>query len=597
MLYRDPAELDVLLAHLRLARGDHQWVEAKRSHEQLPRDLWTTLSAFANDGGGVVLLGVDELSAFRVTGVQNPAKLQAELGGLCERMSPPLRPTIDIVTHPDGAVVVAQIPQISRPQQPCHYPDQGGPHDTSYIRVGDADMRMTRNEVEDLLSTARNEDMSRRSAPTHSALNTKAVAALFGEEVPARDGTLQRQGIISEDGTPTWCGWLALGDHPQDRTALARVACRRTTRHGDPAGTRQVGEHVEGTVGELLDATLDWLKGTLTAAQVFRDGQLLDELDVPIEALRETVSNALIHRSFTPAMESTMISVEVSTQVVSVSSPGGLHLGVDLKHLGVNAQSAPRNYALVRLAERLRTPTGARIVESQTSGIARADIACHRARAAPVLFDAHPARVTVLALRGELDTAFVARAAPEIAECAGLLRVAAFALRLQQARESDPASALHRVWLDATVATRLLAPARLETGLRALGELVDRGLLVERPGFNRSTWTAAPRLLQPASPPPVPAGAQQRDPLPTTHPRTRRKQVPNELLRALAEADANGLSARELARMSSALAPSTVRKHLTRALEAELIQATTDSPHDPNRRYILTALGSRQLGR
>ena len=53
MLIQTLDELCVTLESLRAARGDHQWIEAKRARSSLPVDLWKSLSALANAGGGV----------------------------------------------------------------------------------------------------------------------------------------------------------------------------------------------------------------------------------------------------------------------------------------------------------------------------------------------------------------------------------------------------------------------------------------------------------------------------------------------------------------------------------------------------------------
>ncbi|WP_282096997.1 RNA-binding domain-containing protein [Stutzerimonas nosocomialis] len=46
----------------------------------LPEDFWPTYSAFANTGGGVVVLGVREKKGqFHLEGIANPAKVRKEL--------------------------------------------------------------------------------------------------------------------------------------------------------------------------------------------------------------------------------------------------------------------------------------------------------------------------------------------------------------------------------------------------------------------------------------------------------------------------------------------------------------------------------------
>ena len=104
---------------------------------------------------------------------------------------------------------------------------------------------------------------------------------------------------------------------------------------------------------------------------------------------------------------------------------------------------------------------------------------------------------------------------------------------------------------------------------------------VERPLFGRVAWQLAPPTSGPTAGPP-------------TVVRTRQTRVPAELLQALAD-NAAGLGVRELSDVG--MADSTLRKHLKRALDIGLIASTTDSIHDPHRRYTLTKLGQRQLNR
>ena len=149
MLIETPEDLDNLLSELRAAGSDHQWVEAKKARGGLPQDLWKSLSAFANDGGGLVLLGVDEgRRAFDITGLEDAGATAALLQSLPGQAEPPLRPAIATVVHTSGVVLAAHIPIVPQAQQPCHFPHHGDVHQTSYIRVGDADMDLKPAEVD-----------------------------------------------------------------------------------------------------------------------------------------------------------------------------------------------------------------------------------------------------------------------------------------------------------------------------------------------------------------------------------------------------------------------------------------------------------------
>jgi ATP-dependent DNA helicase RecG len=591
-------ELQAVLVQLRAVRSDHQWVEAKRAQTRLPADLWTSLSAFANsDLGGLVLLGVDEASgAFDVTGVGDPGQVAAELQVACAGLEPALRPAIHVITHPDGFVVVAHIQPVPRNERPCHRPDKGA-RESSYIRVGDSDQRMAVPEVEDLLANRVGIDHSLRPAPGGVTLDVPAVAQL---EARARARTprhaevsdhhlLFMLGATSEDGHPTLAGMLAVGGMPQRYSASARVAYRRLPRQGAAEGARFAARHFEGTVGEILDDAIAALEVDLDPVQVMSKGQLHDELDVPREALREVLSNALVHRSLTVSQETASVAIEVSDDLVTVTSPGGLHVNADLRQLGLEAISAPRNLALVRICEHLTTPAGGRIIESQASGIAAADRACRRFGTAPALFSASPARFAVVLIRKTLDLPATQRrwalAGNDLDHVDA--RLVAFAERLEALQDEDALSQLAQVHLDAHLAARLLTTSP-ENGALLLGRLAERRVLTSRQLPDRTVWEATVPVT---SDQPPAAGT-----VPTPTRGARRSEQIARLLTAVAASPSGELRARDMVDVLGLASSRSRNKVITDAVAKGLIEPTRDGIHDPKRAYRLTSEGRRQLG-
>ncbi len=579
MFVQTVQELDDLLVGLRAARGDHQWIEAKRARSAMPTELWKSLSALANSSGGLVVLGVDEQrGTFAVTGVEDPAKMSADLQSLCSRAEPPLRPAISIVAHPDGAVVVGHVASVQRSYQPCHFPDHGPVQQSSFVRVGDGDIQLTPVEVDDMLAVRSPRDDSRRPAPDGAGFETRALNAHFGRRSVSRNVVLRRAGVVTETDTPTLAGWLALGRHPGDVSPLGRVACMAQPRPGDPPGSRQRGTHIEGTVGEILDGVLGWLDDQMGLVQVDRQGRLVDELDYPRAALREALSNALMHRSLSPSAESTSIAVRVTDSAVTITNPGGLHPGVDPHRLGLSPLSTPRNYALVHLCGQLTSPQGLLLVEAQASGIARADRLCRDAGVAPLVFAVQPAMFSAVAIRGRLDLARVATEWPAIAHDPAALRIVAFIDRFERLRAEDPSSVAYQVILDATTASRLLTPALPEQTISLLESLAEARVLRLVPQFERLAWTLADR------------GESSKQKLLNVA----RTDAVAAILDAIA-ATSDGQLRPHDTRLD--VAERAMRNAFKRAADAGLIEATTDGLHDPNRAYRLTEHGRRQLAR
>jgi len=589
-------ELDQLLAELRAVGAEHGAVEAKRAENRLPLTAWQSLSAFANTDGGILLLGVDENGgAFDVTGVQDAAAVRQQLQSACSELEPPLRPQISIVDDDAGAVIVAELGPIARTERPCHRAAIG-PYASSFKRVGDADELMTRPEVEEMLAGRARQDRSRRPAPEGAVLDQRAAAAfcqhvreMSDRNAEASEEAILRSWGVTVDGQPSIAGLLALGDNPAGITPAARIAYRRFPRVGDPEGARQAATHLEGTVGELLDDAVSRVRRDLDPVQVERDGHLFDDYDVPLVALREVAGNALLHRSLSDAQETTSVAIEVSEEAVMITSPGGVHVTADPALLGLDTISGVRNFTLVHVCEELSTPAGARIVENQASGIAAADRACRGSGTMPALFIDQPASFRVILLRGRLDTA----AATELLQARGveptpdLVRVVSIAQRLERAIDETPISGLNRIGLDASLAARAVAPSTLDDGAAILRRLEDARVLERRHTRHGSSWR-----LRPVE------DAARQDRAEQAPPRRRRQvdRVP-DLLKAIALSGAGELSSSELGRELNLASTRSISGWIARAAEAGLIEATTESPYDPNRAYRLTEPGRALVAR
>lgn len=581
-----PDELDALLADLRVFGADHQTIEAKRARVDVPETLRDSLIAMANADGGTVLLGVDERGgAFAVTGVEDPGRVSSALQSTCAELEPPLRPRITLVGHSDGTVVCAEFPPVPRAQRPCHR-RVDGPHASSFVRVGDADQLLDPGEVDEMLAERSPHDHSRRLFGD-ARLDAEQVRMLAEDNLRAGEdlSALLRRFNAEVDEGVTVAGLLALGEEPATESPAARIAYRRTPQRGDPGGTRHQGRHVEGRVGQLLEATMRALRDDLPAVQVERNGDLFDEHDVPLTALREFVANALVHRSLTDFRSSASIAIEVADEAVTITSPGGLHISAEPSQLGLSPISSVRNLALVRICESLRTPTGARIVESQASGIRTADRACREARTLPALFVDGPTTFQVFMLRGVLDEG----AAEQVLDTVGLdpsdadlRRVLAAAQRVHEARSHEAGTPLARAPFDARFVARLLSPTDVADAAAILRTLEEAGALTRRRTRRDVTW--------------IPSPTSERE-----QPRTRARRSDRErvdaVVGALASSGVTELGRDAIGTIIERRSSRTQIEWITAAIEAGYVEPTRESPFDPHRAYRLTGRGRAYAAR
>lgn len=593
-------QLEPLLAELRTVGSDHSTIEAKKARNRLPSTTWETMSAFANTDGGIVLLGVDEGDgSFEVVGVEDPGQVTRELQSACAELEPPLRPLISVVEVEGRMVIVAELGPVARSSRPCHRRSQG-PHNGSFVRVGDADQALTPAEVDEMLANRTSHDHSRRPAPDHARLDAAATTG-FCERVRENSGSapeedsrlLARWGLTDEDGHPTVAGLLALGEEPSAVSSAARVDYRSMPRSTDPPGSRQRAEHIEGTVGALLDRVVRQIGDDLGRVQVERDGHVVDDADVPLLAVREIVSNALLHRSLSSAQESASVAVEVDKTAVVVTSPGGLHVGADASLLGLDAISGVRNLVLVRTCEQLTTPTGNRIIENQAGGIARADQECRALGTMPALFIDLPTRFQVVLLRGtlELDAARALLSEHAVTLDGRAVRLVAVAQRLERAVADTPVSGLSRVAFDSRLAARALAPSTVDDAANLLISLEREGVFVRRRARHGNTWALASR--------PTTTGSATGAGLPAPARRRRKGQedrVP-DLLQAIADSETGALLSSEIGRALGLSSPTSTNRWIHRAGDRDLIEPTTEALSASNRRYRLTHAGRAHLRR
>ncbi len=136
-------------------------IEAKKAVGGLPRSIWETYSAFANTGGGVILLGVAENKKDKrlyPVDLPDPQRLIAQF---LELVNDPrivnrnlLRPKDVAVEEVDGKeIVVIRVPRATRKQKPVYI--GGNPILGSYYRSGDGDYKCTPEQVEKMLNDAK----------------------------------------------------------------------------------------------------------------------------------------------------------------------------------------------------------------------------------------------------------------------------------------------------------------------------------------------------------------------------------------------------------------------------------------------------------
>ena len=347
-------------------KAESQTLEVKAAHGGCPRRLYDTLSAFSNqDSGGVILFGLDESEDFAIVGVYDLQDLQKKVTEQCGQMVPPVRAVFTTAELDGKYLCAAEIPSVDLTERPCYYSGTGRTKG-SYVRVGDADLPMTDYEIYNYESfrSHQHDDVravDRANMALLDAEQLQTYVLRMREERPGFSKLSEEQTYemlaITRDGTPTLAAVLNFGLYPQGcfpQLALTAVVVPGT-EIGEVGsnGDRFVNnKRIEGTLQAMLSEAITFCLRNMKVRTIIDSstGERRDVPEYPIEAVREAVLNALIHRDYSHFTEGTPIQMNFFANRLEIRSPGGLYGRMTVEDLG-RARPDLRNPALATMSE------------------------------------------------------------------------------------------------------------------------------------------------------------------------------------------------------------------------------------------------------
>ncbi|WP_051055825.1 RNA-binding domain-containing protein [Allocoleopsis franciscana] len=354
--------------------GEDQDIEFKSADGGLPKDLWETVSAFANTDGGYIVLGVSESKGrLVISGVRNPNGAQKNFWDIhnnLQKLNAPICSNSDVqVVKVDGySLVTIWVSRATRTQRPVYI--NNNPMTGTYKRNHEGDYRCTPEEVQQMLRDASNDPQD--------------FQILEGFDLTDLDPeTLKsfRQRFSSREPDHPW---LAL----DDRNLLCQLGGWRRNRSTGTEGLTLAGLLMFGRERSLLDALphhqLDYQEQlsenpeTRWTYRLTLDGKwepnlfnfyyrvygrLVNDLDVPFKLDKDAVrqGETHVHEALREALVNTLIhAFHQSTRPILVikrkegflfSNPGRLR--IPLQRLYEGGYTDPRNPNLQRMFQML----------------------------------------------------------------------------------------------------------------------------------------------------------------------------------------------------------------------------------------------------
>ncbi len=311
----------------RITQGENATTEFKENFDQ---EAIETAAAFANTDGGTVLIGVTDRREIRgiTIGKENLRNFSNRIAQATEpRVTLEIRP-VDIKGK---SVLLIRIAESDL--KPVAVKG------VCYKRVGNSNRVMSPQEIarmhlnatgqtwDGLLVTRAGMDDIDDEKVEWYLTRRETIRNVSKPQGMSMTALLENINGVSDDGTPTHAGLLFFGKHTQRRFFFN--AQLRVVRFKGTSVTHPVIDRLEcfDTLWENVNAAEEFIRKNirLLSFRTSRSFQRDDKFEYPLNALREAIINALIHRDY---QETADVRVFIFDNRVEIINPGTFPEGV-----------------------------------------------------------------------------------------------------------------------------------------------------------------------------------------------------------------------------------------------------------------------------
>lgn len=325
-------------------QGEGLRIEFKDAKESVPSSFYETVVSFSNTDGGTILLGVDDDR--NVKGIDSKAEVSLMkniITALNSRdcIDPPVYVQPFSINHPDGKVMVIQIPSSSQ----IH--NHSG---TVYSRDFESDLDITKNQqrLSDLYLRKRNfftESIiypQLTMADLDAALFEKAFTLirnnksdhpwlLANKEQLLREATLWRKDFQTGQEGLTLAAALIFGT---DETIQSLLPAYKVEGMLRKENLDRYDDRINPPLRtNLIDTYLE-LKAFVNKhlpEKFFLEGD--QRVDLRVKIFREVIGNAIVHREYTSALSTELI---ITASEVVITNPNKPYFHGVIDPLGFN---------------------------------------------------------------------------------------------------------------------------------------------------------------------------------------------------------------------------------------------------------------------
>lgn len=311
----------------RITQGENATTEFKENFDQ---EAVETAAAFANTGGGTVLIGVTDRREIRGITIGKET-----LRNFSNRIAQATEPRVTLEIRPvdiEGKSVL-WIRIAESDLKPVAVKG------VCYRRVGNSNRVMSPQEIAQmhlnatgqtwdglLVTRAGMDDIDEKKVEWYLT-RRETIRNVSKPQGMSMAALLENINGVSDDGTPTHAGLLFFGKHTQRR--FFYNAQLRVVRFKGTSVIHPVIDRVDcfDTLWENVNAAEEFIRKNirLLSFRTSRSFQRDDKFEYPLNALREAIINALIHRNY---QETADVRVFIFDNRVEIINPGTFPEGV-----------------------------------------------------------------------------------------------------------------------------------------------------------------------------------------------------------------------------------------------------------------------------
>lgn len=315
--------------------GEFANIEFKREVPQKSEKYIKSVIAFANTAGGKIVIGIDD-ETHEIVGVEKDGvfkiidNITNTISDMC---CPQIFPNIGVNTIDGKSVIVINIyPGANRP----YYIKSLGKETGTYIRVSGT------SRPADEAAKSNSEKEKIKDVTIQNLINWGVVKNMDGTLLPTNAFVLLTDNVFS----------------------FAKIQCALFK------GTERVvfidKRDFEGPLYEQIEEAYDFVLKHINLGAEIKDLVRNEAYELPTEAIREAIVNAVTHRNF---LDRACVQVAVYDDRVEVTSPGMLYGGLTIEQIKEGG-SKIRNRCIAEVFSRMR------IIESWGTGIKRMFSSC-----------------------------------------------------------------------------------------------------------------------------------------------------------------------------------------------------------------------------